>query len=575
MTNTNNGILQIIVLLGSIIILVKPLGLYMAFIYNGSYKEQDGVIFRVLQYIEKLIYRICKIIPEQSMNWKEYAIGLLLFSFFSFVIVYLIQRLQFFLPLNPQHFKAVSPDIAFNTAASFITNTDWQAYIGENTLSYFTDMIALTVQNFISAAVGVSVLIVLIRGLIRQETTDLGNFWVDLVRGILYIFMPLSLILALLLISQGVPQNFKNYQKYNNYQKVESVIPMGPVASQIAIKQLGTNGGGFFNANSSHPFENPTPISNFIEMLSIILIPAALCYMFGFMIKDLKQGWWLLIAMFLIVTPCILIASLIEHSINPELIKLGFDKIVSVSAGNMEGKELRFGALNSSLWAVFTTATSNGSVNSMHDSFLPIGGLIPLWLIELGGVAFGGVGSGLCQMLIFVIITVFVAGLMVGRSPEYLGKRIEAHEMKMVSFIILITPLTILICSAIAVSLKIGKAGVLNNLGVHGFTEIVYAFSSMANNNGSAFSGLNTNAFYNILGGIAMLIGRYFIVIPMLKIAGSLAKKKTVPNNLGTLSTNNLVFISMLTGIIFIMTALVFLPILSLGPIVEQLIISR
>jgi K+-transporting ATPase ATPase A chain len=456
-----------------------------------------------------------------------------------------------------------------------LTNTDWQAYIGESTLSYFTNMVALTVQNFISAAVGISVLIAFIRGISRQETTDLGNFWVDTVRGVLYVFIPLSLILAMLLVAEGVPQNFKSYQKYNNYQKTELVIPMGPVASQVAIKQLGTNGGGVFNANSAHPFENPTPFSNFLEMLAIMIIPAALCYMFGIMVKDLKQGWWLLAAMFFIVISCLLVVNLIEQNINPELIKLGMDKILSIENGNMEGKELRFGALNSSLWAVFTTATSNGSVNAMFDSFLPLGGLLPLWLIELGGVVFGGVGSGLCQMLIFVIITVFVAGLMIGRTPEYLGKKIEAYEMKMVSFIILVMPLTVLICSAIAVSVKIGKAGVLLNQGIHGFTEIFYAFSSMVNNNGSAFASLDSNVFYNVLGGISMLIGRYFIAIPILAIAGSLAKKKIVPANIGTLPINNPLFISVLIGIIIIITALVFLPALSLGPIVEHLMLSK
>ena len=572
---SNNGILQIIILLGSIITLVKPLGSYMAFIYDGSYKEQNYFILRIFKFIERWIYRFCKIIPEQSMNWKEYLVACLIFSFLGFIVVYLIQRLQILLPLNPQHFKSVSPDVAFNTAASFVTNTNWQAYVGENTLSYFTNMVALTVQNFLSAAVGISVLIAFIRGIVRQETTDLGNFWVDTVRGVLYIFIPMSLILAVILVSQGVPQNFKDYQKYNNYQKIESTLPMGPVASQVAIKQLGTNGGGVFNANSAHPFENPTPFSNFLEMLAIMLIPAALCYTFGSMVKDLKQGWWLLITMFLILIPCLIATNLIELNVNPEIIKHGFDNALLISGGNMEGKELRFGSLNSSLWAVLTTATSNGSVNSMHDSFLPLGALLPLWLIELGGVVFGGVGSGLCQMLIFVIIAVFIAGLMIGRTPEYLGKKIESYEMKMVSFIILIMPLTVLICSAIAVSVKIGKAGVLLNQGVHGFTEILYAFSSMVNNNGSAFAGLDNNVFYNTLGGIAMLIGRYFIAIPILAIAGSLAKKKIVPANLGTLPINNPLFVGVLIGIIIVITALVFLPSLSLGPIVEQLIISK
>ncbi len=564
----HNGILQIIVLLGFTLLLVKPLGLYMAFIYDGSYKNHTNLIFRVLNPIEQRIYRICKIIPESSMNWKEYGVAILIVSFLGFVIVYVIQRIQALLPLNPQDFNAVSPDVAFNTAASFITNTNWQSYSGESTLSYFTQMIALTVQNFISPAIGMAVLIVFIRGIVGRETTCLGNFWVDLVRGILYVFIPISLVLALLLASQGVPQNLKKNQYYENISKNSSIIPMGPVASQVAIKQLGTNGGGFFNANSAHPLENPTPFSNLLEMLAIILIPAASCYTFGVMVRDRKHGWNLLIAMSLILIPCLIATNLIEQQANPESIK------THLSGSNMEGKEVRFGSLNSSIWSVITTATGNGSINSMLDSFLPLGGLIPLWLIDLGEVILGGVGSGLYQMLIFVIITVFVSGLMVGRTPEYLGKKIEAYEMKMVSLIILIMPLMVLVCTAIAVILDLGRFPQSSvNQGIHKFTEILYAFSSMVNNNGSAFSGLDSNIFYNTLGGIAMLVGRYFIAIPILGIAGSLANKKIVPNSSGTLPINSLLFVIVLVMVILIITALIFLPAFSLGPIVEQLML--
>lgn len=569
--------LQIILYLGIILALVKPLGWYMARVYQG---KSCGIDY-LFAPIEKFIYRVCYIDSKQTMNWKNYLIAMLLFNLLGIILVYAIQRLQFFLPLNPQSFPAVDPALAFNTAVSFVTNTNWQAYGGENTLSYLTQMLGLTVQNFLSAATGMSLMIALIRGLKNHETSDLGNFWVDTVRGTIYILLPLALIFAVVLISQGVIQNFKPYQNASLIQPIsyqtsdkqitnitEQVIPMGPVASQIAIKQLGTNGGGFFNTNSAHPFENPTPLSNLLEMLAILLIPAALCYTFGTMVNDKRQGWAILAAMFILFIPFMSTAIYAEQQGNTALTNIGIQQ-----SGNMEGKETRFGIVNSALWTAATTATSNGSVNSMHDSFTPLGGLIPLWLMHLGEVVFGGVGSGLYGMLMLVIITVFVAGLMVGRTPEYLGKKIEPYEMKMASVAVLIMPLIVLLFTALAVVLPVGTSSIANP-GAHGFTEILYAFTSMANNNGSAFAGLNANTpFYNILGGIAMLIGRYWIAIPTLAIAGSLAKKKIIPSSVGTLETHTPLFIILLIGIILVFGALSFFPALALGPIVEHLML--
>ncbi len=528
-------------------------------------------------FFERFIYRICSIDPEHEMGWKRYLIAMLVFNFLGMLLVYAIQRLQFYLPLNPQSFAAVPPDLAFNTATSFVTNTNWQAYAGESTLSYFTQMTALTVQNFLSAATGMALLMALIRGISRYESKLLGNFWVDTVRGILYILLPLSLLFAIGLASQGVIQNFKAYQTIHLVQPTtdqqgqsvtQQIIPMGPVASQEAIKELGTNGGGFFNTNSAHPFENPTPVSNFLEMLAILLIPTALCYTFGIMINDKRQGWALLAAMFIIFIPFMSIAVIGEQLGNPALTSMHV-----VSSGNMEGKETRFGIVNSALWAAVTTATSCGAVNSMHDSFTPLGGLIPLWLMHLGEVVFGGVGSGLYGMLMMVIMTVFVAGLMVGKTPEYLGKKIEPFEMKMASISVLIMPLMVLLFTGIAVLCHAGLDSIANP-GPHGFTEILYAFTSMTNNNGSAFAGLNANTlFYNTLGGIAMLIGRYWIAIPTLAIAGSLVKKKIIPSSSGTLATHTPLFIFLLIGIILILGGLSFLPALALGPIVEHLVL--
>ncbi|TAK73094.1 MAG: potassium-transporting ATPase subunit KdpA [Gammaproteobacteria bacterium] len=565
-----SGLFQALAYLIVILLLVKPLGWYMACVYERLPCRPD----RLLKPLERFIYRCCYISPEEEMDWKQYLSAMLFFNLFGLLAVYVIQRLQGILPLNPQTFTAVSPYLAFNTAASFITNTNWQAYGGESTLSYLTQMTALTVQNFLSAATGISLLIALIRGIARHETTALGNFWVDMVRGTLYILLPLSFLFAVALSSQGVIQNFKSYETVHVIQPsttvTEQVIPMGPVASQVAIKQLGTNGGGFFNTNSAHPYENPTPISNFLETLAILLIPAALCYTYGMMVHDKRQGWALLVAMLIMFIPFMGAAIMMEQQGNPAFHQLGVEL-----AGNMEGKETRFGIVNSAFWAAATAATSNGSVNAMLDSFTPLGGLMPLWLLHLGEVVFGGVGSGLYGMLMLVIITVFVAGLMVGRTPEYLGKKIEPYEMKMASIAVLVMPLTVLFFTAIAVVTSWGTNSIANP-GAHGFTEILYAFSSMGNNNGSAFAGLNANTpFYNLLGGLAMLVGRYWIAIPALAIAGSLVQKKTIPTNAGTLATHTPLFIILLIAVTFVLGALSFLPALALGPIVEQLMLWR
>jgi K+-transporting ATPase ATPase A chain len=500
--------------------------------------------------------------------------------------VYGLQRLQAFLPLNPQAFGAVSPDSSWNTAVSFATNTNWQGYGGETTMSYLTQMAVLTVQNFVSAATGMAVMVALIRGIARHTTRDIGNFWVDLTRSTLYILLPLALVLSLALISQGVVQTFSPSQTATLLQPTtdssgqpvtSQVLAVGPAASQIAIKQLGTNGGGFFNANSAHPFENPTPLSNFLEMLSLLLIPAALVYTFGKMVGDTRQGWALLATMTILFTVMLGIAVWAEQSGNPALAALGVDQTASAlqSGGNMEGKETRFGIANSALWATATTSASNGSVNSMHDSYIPMGGFVPLFLIQLGEVVYGGVGSGLYGMLAFVIVAVFVAGLMVGRTPEYLGKKIEAYEMKMASLILLIPILAAKIGTAIAVSIPAGQATIFNP-GAHGFSEVLYAFSSAAGNNGSAFAGLGANTpFYNTALGIVMFVSRYWLIIPVLAIAGSLAAKKKIPAGAGTLPTHTPLFIAWLIGVIIIVGALSFIPALSLGPIVEQLMLGH
>ncbi len=528
-------------------------------------KPGDGPLLgRVL---EKSTYKLCNIDPSEEMSWQKYSFSMLIFSFFSFILVYLTQRLQNVLPMNTQSLQAVPPDLALNTSISFITNTNWQAYSGEATLSCFTQMLALTSQNFLSAAVGMTILIALIRGITKHQSKSIGNFWTDLTRTCIYILLPLSVVLSLLLIWQGSVQTFSSYQSFEPLQKnsqIDYKMALGPVASQVAIKQLGTNGGGFFNVNSCHPFENPTPLSNLLEVVSIILIPVALCFTFGIMVKNIKQGLALLSVMTLIFVMFLALSLFSEFSSNPSLTPFDINQ-------NMEGKETRFGVANSVLWAVTTTAASNGSVNCMHDSLTPLGGLASMVLMQLGEVIYGGVGSGLYGMIVFAIVTVFVAGLMVGRTPEYLGKKIEIFEMKMASLILLIPPFVVLIGTAIALSVPEGKNSIFNP-GIHGFSEVLYAFSSAGNNNGSAFAGLNANThFYNYALGAAMFIARYWLAIPVLAIAGSLAQKKSIPVSSGTIPTTNLLFISFLACIVLIFGALTFIPSLALGPIVEHL----
>lgn len=562
---TENALLQLVVYLLIIALLVQPLGWYMALVYEG----RGFVLDRFLGPFERLIYRICRIDPKQSMNWKEYLIAMLIFNALGIILAYLLQRLQPYFPLNPQHLPAPSPYLAFNTAISFATNTDWQAYSGEGTFSYFTQMTVFTTQNFLSAATGMSLLVALCRGLGRQETKRLGNFWVDSLRGILYILLPLSLLLALALTSQGVIQNLQANQPLDPLQTstAQQIIPMGPVASQVAIKQLGTNGGGFFNTNAAHPFENPTPLSNFLEMLAILLIPAALCYTFGLIVNDKRQSWALLAAMYLLFVPFVLAANFYEQQGNPQIARMEV-----TSALNMEGKETRFGVFDSALWAVATTATSNGSVNSMLDSYTALGGLVPLWMMHLGEVVFGGTGSGLYSLLMFVVITVFIAGLMVGRTPEYLGKKIEPFEMKMASLVVLIMPLIVLLTTAAACLLPQATKSIANP-GAHGLTEMLYAFTSMGNNNGSAFAGLEADTpFYNLCGSLVMLISRYWMAIPALAIAGSLGQKKRIATSSGTLATHRPLFVLLLISVILLLGALSFLPVLALGPIVEHLL---
>ncbi|HSB66651.1 MAG TPA: potassium-transporting ATPase subunit KdpA [Anaerolineales bacterium] len=577
---TTNGVLQILIYLAVLLLLTKPLGVYMARVYSGERTFMD----RILSPIERLFYRLAGVKPDQEMDWKVYAIAMLVFNLIGLLVVYALQRLQYLLPLNPQGMAAVTPDSSFNTAVSFATNTNWQGYGGETTMSYLTQMLGLTVQNFVSAATGMAVLVAFIRALVRHSTKGLGNFWVDLTRSTLYILLPLSIVLALALVSQGAVQNFSAYKTFallqpttdaNGNAVAEQTLAMGPAASQIAIKQLGTNGGGFFNVNSAHPFENPTPFSNLLESLSILLIASALCFTFGHMVGDTRQGWAILAAMMVILVVFIFGAYAAEAAGNPRLAALGADQTPTGinPGGNMEGKEVRFGIPNSALWATATTAASNGSVDSNHDSFTPLGGLVPLVMMHFGEVVFGGVGSGLYGMLVFVIVAVFVAGLMVGRTPEYLGKKIEAYEMKMASLLILIMPLTVLFFTALAVITQAGKATVYNP-GPHGFSEILYAFSSTGNNNGSAFAGLGANnPFYNLTGGIAMLISRYWLAVPTLALAGSLVRKKKVPAGAGTLPTHTPLFIAWLVGIVIIVAALNFIPALALGPIVEHLIL--
>jgi potassium-transporting ATPase potassium-binding subunit len=575
------GLLQIAIYLIVLLLLVKPLGGYMARVYQGERTSLD----RVLRPAEHLVYRLVGIDPKQEMNWRTYAVSMLLFNVLGILLLYGLLRLQGFLPLNPQRLGALSPDLAFNTAVSFGSNTNWQNYAGETTLSYLTQMLGMTVQNFVSAATGMAILVALIRGIARNSAKTIGNFWVDLTRSILYILLPLSMLLALALAAQGVVQTFQESQTASLIQPYtdpsgevvdQQTIALGPVAAQIAIKQLGTNGGGFFNTNSSHPYENPTPLTNFLEMLSILLIPAALCYTFGVMVKDIRQGWSLLVVMVLIFTAFLGLAIWAETSGNPALAVLGVDQAATTlnPGGNMEGKEVRFGVVNSALWGIATTAASNGSVNSMHDSYTPLGSLAAFVMMQLGEVVFGGVGSGLYGMLAFVIVAVFASGLMVGRTPEYLGKKIEAYEMKMASLVILIMPLVVLGFTALAVVTEAGRAAI-SNPGPHGFSQILYAFTSQGNNNGSAFAGLSgNNPFYNLTGGLAMLFARYWLAVPILALAGSLVGKKKIPANAGTLPTHTPLFVAWLIGIVLIVGALNFIPALALGPIVEHLLLG-
>jgi K+-transporting ATPase ATPase A chain len=560
-----------------LIALGVPLGNYMARVYQGEAAFAE----KLLGPLERLFYRAAGIRPGQDMSWREYAGAVLLFNLVGILSVYLLQRLQGVLPLNPAHLPAVKPEVSFNTAVSFVSNTDWQAYAGETTMSHLTQMLALTVQNFVSAAVGMAVLVALVRGFTRKNALGVGNFWVDLTRGTLYVLLPLSWVVALALVSQGVVQTFAGsatasllepLKDERGKSVIEQVIALGPVASQLAIKQLGTNGGGFFNVNAAHPLENATPLSNLIEVVSILLIPLALCITFGALVKDKRQGWALLAAMLVIFLPLMLGALAAEQSGNPGLAQLGVDARASELAGggNMEGKELRFGVTDSAIWATATTAASNGSVNAMHDSFTPLGGAVPMCLMQLGEIIFGGAGSGLYGMLAYAIVAVFIAGLMVGRTPEYLGKKIEAFEMKMASLVILLPASAVLVGTAIACLHPTGS-GAVANPGAHGFSEILYAFSSGANNNGSAFAGLTVSSpFYATAIGSAMLIGRYWVIVPVLAIAGSLAKKKRVPASAGTLPTHTPLFVTLLAGTVVLVGALTFVPALALGPLVEH-----
>lgn len=575
-----NNFIQNFIFIFVAFLLIKPFGIYMARIYTGK-KAGLNVWFAP---IERWTYQLSGIDPEKEMSWKQYAFSVILFNIIGLAAVYMVQRFQARLPLNPMSMPAVLPDLSFNTAVSFASNTNWQNYGGETTLSYFTQMAALTVQNFLSAATGMAVLVAMIRGFIQKQANSIGNFWVDMVRSTLYILVPLSIILAFLLVSQGVVQSFAPSIKATLLQQTkdtsgktisEQIIAVGPVASQVAIKQLGSNGGGFFNVNSAHPLENPTPLANFLEVIAIILIPSALCYAYGYMVKDKRQGWAILAAMFIIFIPCLWACMHFEQGGNPLLNKLGVDQRASVfqPGGNMEGKEARFGIANSVIWATTTTAVANGSVNAMHDSFMPLGGLIPMWLMQLGEVVFGGVGCGLYGMLAFVIVAVFISGLMIGRTPEYLGKKIESYEMKMASLILLIPHMFVLTGTALGVVLPQVKSAIFNP-GPHGLSEVLYAFSSCGNNNGSAFAGLSgNNLFYNIALAMAMFFARYWLIIPTLAIAGSLSKKKIVPISQGTLPTHTPLFTVFLVMVVLIVGALTFFPALALGPIVEHLML--
>jgi len=574
---TANGWLQIALYVGLLVALSPLLGLWMARVFAG----EDHWMARVFGPVERMFYRLAGVDPASEQRWTGYAVAVLLFSAAGLVFTYLLQRVQGWLPLNPASLGPVSPHLAFNTAVSFATNTNWQSYGGETTLSYLTQMAALTVQNFVSAAAGIAVLVALARGFARRSAETVGNFWVDLTRGTLYVLLPLAFVFALVLVSQGVVQTFHGPATATLLQPLASgdstvtqqVIAVGPAASQVAIKQLGTNGGGFFNVNSAHPFENATAISNLLEMLAILIIGGACCFMFGRLVNDRRQGRALFAAMMVILIPLLAFTAPVEQRGTPGLEAAGAEVTAGGGnpGGNFEGKEVRFGIANSTTWAVVTTAASNGSVNSMHDSYAPLSGMVPMWLMQLGEVVIGGVGSGLYGMLAFAIVAVFVAGLMVGRTPEYLGKKIEAYEMKMASLAILFPVMVVLMGTAVAVSTAAGRAGPPNP-GAHGFSEILYTFSSAGNNNGSAFAGLNANTwFYDLALGVAMWVSRFWLMIPILAIAGSFAKKKIVPAGPGTLPTHTPLFVVLLVGTVLLVGALSFFPALSLGPVVEHL----
>jgi K+-transporting ATPase ATPase A chain len=568
------GWLQILIFLAVLVALMRPLGLYMARVFEGERTFLDPV----LKPVERLVYRLCGVNTEQEMNWREYAAAMLLFSFVSLLLTYLIERLQHFLPWNPQGFAGVEQALAWNTAVSFTTNTNWQSYVPEITMSYFTQMVGLAYHNFLSGAVGIAVAIALVRGIARRQSTTIGNFWVDATRGIFYVLLPLCLILAPVLIGQGVIQNLKPYTQAQTleHSAQPQTIAQGPVASQEAIKMLGTNGGGFFNANSAHPFENPTPFSNFLEILAMLLIPAALTVTLGKMAGSPGHGWAVFACMFLLWFVALFCVYAAESQPHPLLHGVNQHASALQSGGNQEGKEVRFGIADSALFATTTTDVSCGAVDGAHDSFTPLGGMVVLANIMLGEIVFGGVGSGLYGMLIYVVLSVFIAGLMVGRTPEYLGKKIEGFDVKMAMLYVLIFPLVILTLTAISVLAPQMGLSSLSNNGPHGLTEILYAFTSSAGNNGSAFAGLNANThWYNITLGFTMLAGRFLMMIPMLAIAGNLAQKKTVPPSPGTFPVNTSLFTILLTGIVLIVGALTFFPVLSLGPILEHLLLQH
>jgi len=575
---TPNGWIQVALYLVLLTALAVPLGAFMAEVLEG----RRTFLTPVLGALERLCYRLAGVDPAEEMGWKRYAVAMLAFNLLGLAVVYALQRLQAALPLNPDHLPGVVAHSAFNTAMSFATNTNWQGYSGESTMSMLTQMLGLAVQNFVSAASGIAVMAAFIRGLSRHASSTVGNFWADLVRSTLYILLPLSVIVSLVLVWQGVPQTFSPAVHATRIESVpgtdgkpvgEQRIVLGPVASQVAIKQLGTNGGGYYNVNSAHPFENPTPLTNLVEVLSILVIAAGLCFTFGRMVGDPRQGWAVYAAMTVLFATFLVFGLWAETRTNPELAALGIATHAAHShdGGAMEGKEVRFGVVNSVLWATATTSASNGSVNAMHDSFTPLGGLVPMALMQLGEVVYGGVGSGLYGMLVFAILTVFMAGLMVGRTPEYLGKKIESFEMKMSSLVVLVPPALVLLGTALAVSVKAGIS-TLGNPGTHGFSEILYAFSSASNNNGSAFAGLGAmTPFYDGMLGLVMFFGRYALAVPVLAMAGSLVRKKRLAAGPGTLPTHTPLFVAMLVGVVVIVGALTFFPSLALGPIAEHL----